>query len=372
MAVYLPIWQIIILCVALPLVAFFIGILFSSLLRKFTARLQGRTGPYYIVPKSLRPVVGASRILQPFWDIMKLMYKQTIIPATAHKKVFTAAPFFASACVIIALWFLPIIGITPFGPFEFSLIVVLYMMVAIPISVVISGATSSSPWGAMGSLREVMMVLAYEIPFLFSIFSVALMTGLITPTYGGIPILDGSLSLQDIVQFQGAHYISFFGFNVPAWFLILNPFAAVAVMMSLIGKLQIKPMDIPEAEVEIIAGAYTEYSGKLLGVYEIVKMLLLFLSITLFIDMFLGGALITVDYFGVPWFIWSGILFGVMAIILVLILSVVNASNARFRADQAFKWYMKLPLVLSLIGFAWPYIIAALGGIGINVGIILV
>lgn len=372
MAVYLPLWQIAVLCILIPVIAFFIGILSQSLIRKFTARLQGRRGPWYIVPKSLRPVIGSTRIMQPFWDIMKLMYKQTFIPSTAQRKIFVTAPFLAAASLVIAIWFIPVIGVSPFGPFEFSLIVVLYLLIAVPLSIVVSGATSSSPWGAIGSYREVTLTLAYELPFIFGVFSTAMMTGLLTPVYGGIPQLPGSLSLTDIIIFQSQHSISLFGFNVPALFLLLNPFSALAVMVSLIGKLQIKPMDIPDADVEVVSGAYTEYTGKLLGVYEIAKVLLLFISLTLFIDIFLGGALISADYFGVPSFIWSGVVFAAEIIVILFIVSILNAANARFRIDQAFTWYMKWPLALSLIGLAWPYIMVSLSAIGINVGITIV
>ncbi len=372
MAVYLPLWETVIICFTLPVAGFFLGVLFQSLIRKFTARFQGRRGPWYIVPKSLRPVVGSTRILQPFWDIMKLMYKQTLIPSTAQRKIFMSAPFVAAASLIIAIWFIPVIGVSAFGPFEFSLIVTLYLMLIVPLTIVASGAASSSPWGAIGSYREVILTLAYELPFIIGIFSTAMLTGILTPVYGGLPLIPGSLSITDIVNFQASHSISFFGFKIPAFFIILNPFAAVAILMSLIGKLKIKPMDIPDAEVEVIAGAYTEYTGKLLGVYEMAKIFLLFVSLTLFIDMYLGGALITVDYLGVPSFIWSGIVFGVEAIILILIISVVNAANARFRIDQAFTWYMKIPLALSLIGLVWPYIMVSLAGAGVNIGISIV
>ncbi|MEM2906791.1 MAG: complex I subunit 1 family protein, partial [Candidatus Odinarchaeota archaeon] len=326
MAVYLPVWQIIVSCFLLPVAAFFFGILFQSLIRKFTARFQGRRGPWYIVPKSLRPVVGSTRIMQPFWDIMKLMYKQTLIPSTAQRKIFISAPFVASISLVIAIWFIPVIGISPFGPFEFSLIVTLYLMLIVPLTIVASGAASSSPWGALGSYREVILTLAYELPFIFGIFSTAMLTGILTPVYGTLPPLPGSPSLTDIVNFQAQHSISVLGYKIPAYFLIVNPFSAIAIIMSLIGKLKIKPMDIPDAEVEVIAGSYTEYTGKLLGFYEIAKILLLFVSLTLFIDMYLGGALVTINYFGVPSFIWSGIVFGVEMIILILIVSIINAA----------------------------------------------
>ncbi|MHA1237772.1 MAG: complex I subunit 1 family protein [Candidatus Odinarchaeia archaeon] len=373
MAVYLyDLWLIILLCAVLPLIAFFVGIFFASFFRKFTAMLQSRRGPWFIVPKSLRPVVGATRIMQPFWDIMKLMYKQTLIPSVAKRKAFVIAPFFSLACLIIALWFIPIAGVTPLGPFEFGLIIVLYMFVSIPLSLVVSGTISTSPWGVLGSIREVLMTLSYELPFLFGIFSIALMYGLPNATFAGlVPLLPGSLSIWDIVRFQGTYTLNILGFKIPAFFLILNPFAAVAVISSLIGKLGIKPMDIPDAEVEVVSGAYTEYTGKLLGVYEIVKIFLFFEAITLFIDLFIGGGILWYDYFGIPSLVWNAILFTAEAVVIIFILSIIHVANPRFRSDQAFAWYMRWPLILSLIGLFWPYFLAALSTLNLPIPISL-
>lgn len=357
-------------CIVIPIVAFFGGVLCWFAIRKFTARMQARLGPLLSVPKPLRPVVGSTRILQPFWDILKLFYKESVIPATARKRLFVTMPYVALICTILVTWFIPIAGVSPFDQFSFSLLVVMYLMVVVPLAFVVGGVASSSPWGVLGSSREVKLVLAYEIPFVLGVFSVALMAGFPAASGDLLPSLPGTLSLAELVVFQTTHQLNFFGVLLPAWFIILNPFSAAAVFLSLIGKIGLKPMDISDAEVEIVAGAYTEYSGKLLGIHEMVHTFLLFITTTLFVDLFLGGGAVRVPFFGIPSLVWSIIVYAIMMVITLLVLSIVNTANPRFRIDQAFKWYLKLPLALAIIGLAWTYIFASsminVPGIGIT------
>lgn len=346
-------------CIVIPIIAFFGGVLCWFAVRKFTARMQSRLGPLLSVPKPLRPVVGSTRILQTFWDILKLFYKETIIPATARKKLFVTMPYFALICMIIATWFIPIAGVSPFDQFSFSLLVIMYLMLVIPLAFVVGGVASSSPWGVLGSAREVKLVLAYEIPFVLGVFSVALMAGFPAASGDLIPTLPGTLSLAELVVFQTTHQIDFLGILLPAWFIILNPFSTVAVFLSLIGKVGLKPMDISDAEVEIVAGAYTEYSGKLLGIHEMIRTFLLFLLVTLFVDLFLGGGVVRVAFLGIPSLVWSILVYLIESIVVLLFLSIANAANPRFRIDQAFKWYLKLPLALAMTGLAWTFLFAS-------------
>ncbi|MFX0096240.1 MAG: complex I subunit 1 family protein [Candidatus Hodarchaeota archaeon] len=346
-------------CIIIPIIAFLGGVLCWFVIRKLTARMQARLGPLLSVPKPLRPVVGSTRLLQPFWDILKLFYKETVVPATARKRLFVTMPYIALICIILATWFIPIAGVSPFDQFSFSLLVVMYLVLVIPLAFVVGGVASSSPWGVLGSSREVKLVLAYEIPFVLGVFSVALMAGFPAASGGILPSLPGTLSLAELVVFQTTHQLNFFGVALPAWFIILNPFSAIAVFLSLIGKIGLKPMDISDADVEIVAGAYTEYSGRLLGIHEMVRTFLLFLSTTLFVDLFLGGGVVRISFFGIPALVWSIIIYAIMTTVVLLFLSIANTANPRYRIDQAFKWYLKLPLALAIIGLAWTYFLAS-------------
>lgn len=367
MAVYPPIPIIIVSCIAIPLIAFVLGVLLYYEIRKLFARMQSRRGPLLLVPGPLRPLLGTSRIFQPLWDILKLLNKETTIPETANKTIFKAAPYLALVCLIITTLLIPIAGHSPFDQFEFSLVLILYLLIAVTLALVLGASGSSSPWASIGSRREVELMLAYEVPLIISIFSVALMTGLPESGLEGvIPTLPGSLSLAELVRFQNVHYIQILGFKIPALFLLLNPFAAIAALLAIAGKLHIKPFDIPEAEVELVAGPLTEYSGKLLGVWEIVKMFLIFVSTTLYIDLFLGGGIVTLLPPGLPSIIASVIVFLIEAGIVVFVYTVLHTANPRYKIEQVFRWFLKYPLVLAILGLIWAYIIAMINIPGIT------
>jgi NADH-quinone oxidoreductase subunit H len=335
MASYYPISWTIIALVLVPLVAFALSVVFAYELRKIAARLQGRRGPYFLVPKEVRSVLGVSRLLQPMYDILKLLYKESRVPTTSNKILFASAPYIALASLIATLYFVPIAGFTVFGQFEFSIVVISYLLLMIPLALTVGGSSSSSPWGAIGAQREAELTLAYEVPQILGIFALA--------------ITANTLSISSLVQFQNQ--------RIP--FIILNPFAALAVFISLMGKLQIKPFDISEAEVEIIAGPLTEYSGRLLGIFEIMKTLLTFLVPALFIDLFLGGAVMgtsTIQNSAV-----SAVLFFVEGAIIVLVAAIIHVFSPRFRVDQAFRWFTTVPLIMGIIAIVWAYAIKLLG-----------
>ncbi|MEM2227189.1 MAG: complex I subunit 1 family protein [Candidatus Bathyarchaeia archaeon] len=304
-------------------IAFLLGIIYSFFLRKVYARLQARRGPWLIVPKEARKTLGLSRILQPLYDVLKLLYKESLIPETANKKLFKSTPYIILGSTILSILFIPVAGFSILGSFKFSLIAILYLLLIPPLLLVIGGSSSSSPWGAIGAKREVELTLIYEVIQVFAVFSVA--------------IAARSLSIFEIIEFQGKH----------APFIVLNPLAAIAFMLVIIGKLKIKPFDIPDASVEVVAGPETEYSGKLLGILELSRIFFIFISITLFIDLFLGGGIHFIP----------SISFIIESLAILFLLALINAINPRYRLDQAFKWCLKYQIPISVAAVAWTYIL---------------
>ena len=132
------------------------------------------------------------------------------------------------------------------------------------------------------------------------------------------------------------------GFN-----LLYNPFAAMAVFIAILVKLHIKPFDIPEADAEIVGGLTTEYSGKLLGLLEITKVLMLFSLSALFVDLFL--------WVPVPG-LWAWVEFLAEVLLVGGAIGLVNALFARFRIDQATKWLFRFSTLLSLTAVAFALI----------------
>ena len=295
-----------------PIIAFVVGIILAFNLRKIFARVQSRRGPLLWMPGGWRDI-NHSKLLQPLYDILKLFSKQTIIPHTSTV-LFILGPIFALICALTVTLFVPVAG-NAFD-YSFSIVVIFYLLIFVTLFIIMGGISSASLFSAIGSVREVELMLANEIPFILGIFALV--------------IAHGTLSVQGIM-----------GPNI-----LTNPLAAIAVFIAILVKLHIKPFDIPEAESEIIGGMTTEYSGKLLGVLEIVKLIMLFSLSALYVDMFL-------------WIPFTGLMAWVVFIIGILLvggaIGMVNALFARFRIDQATRWLFRVSMLISLLAVGWAF-----------------
>lgn len=307
------------LVIGIPVVvgfAFLMGVLYDYEIRKLFARMQSRRGPLFIVPRDLRGGLGTTRVFQTLYDILKLFSKrQTFRPSSS--RYFVAAPFVALGCMVLATLLLDIGGISVFGDYDFSVVVMSYLLFTVPLSLITGGASSASPFGALSVRREIELMLSYEVAFVIGIFSAAL--------------LANSLSIARVAAYQAN--------TLP--FLLINPFAAAAVFFAIVGKLHLKPFDTTEAEAEIVSGYFTEYSSRLLGTFLAARMLLIFVLVTLFIDLFVFIPVVPL------------LLYFVEGFLFVLALTLVHTVMPRYRIDQAVSWFTRIPLVLALIGLVW-------------------
>ena len=298
--------------------------------RKLYARMQSRFGPLLVMYRELRETLGSSRILQPLYDVAKLWGKKTLIPESSRKTLFKVSPILSLLATSVIILLIPVCGLTVLGCLGFSLIALTYLLAAISLFWIVGGAASSSPWGAIGVRREAELFLGYEVPMITSLFSVA--------------VLARSMSLCEILNFQKSF--------LPA--ILLNPLAAFAMFFAILGKLHLKPFDIPDAEVEIVAGPFTEYSGKLLSVIYFTRMLLFYLLPTVFVDAFLSGGLF---FTGVLYPLNIPVYLG-LCFLLVFLLSTVHAAMPRYRIDQGFKFYLK---------YIWP---TAFAGLALSIALV--
>lgn len=296
-----------------PIIAIAVGIILAFNIRKIFARVQSRRGPLLWMPGRWHDI-NHSKLLQPLYDILKLFSKQTIIPHTATA-LFIMSPIFALICAICVTFFVPVAGHA--FDYSFSLVVIFYLLIFVILFVITGGISSASLFAAMGGVREVELMLANEVPFILGTFALA--------------ISYDTLSVQKMM-----------GFN-----LITNPLAAIAVFIAILVKLHIKPFDIPDAESEIVGGLTTEYSGKLLGTLEIVKLVMLFTLSALFVDLFL-------------WVPSTGLMSWVVFIVGILLVGAaigfVNALFARFRIDQATGWLFRVSTLISLLAVGWAIV----------------
>ena len=131
-----------------------IGLLASWFDRKLTARIQYRVGP---------------PLLQPLYDILKLLGKETLIPIGSTNLPFLFAPLIGLVSVMIVSTILWASNLNPQESFLGDVIVVIYLLLVPSICIVIGGFSSGNPLASLGASREMKLILSYELPFILAI-----------------------------------------------------------------------------------------------------------------------------------------------------------------------------------------------------------
>jgi formate hydrogenlyase subunit 4 len=289
------------------LFALALGLMLKGLDRRVAARLQGRVGP---------------PLAQPFYDLVKLGRKRTMVPDIASAPVFLGAPLIGAVTMLLAAALVPIPGVYAPSPLLGDLLVLLYLLAVPAVVLMIGGSASGSPFGAIGFSREMALMIAYEGPLVLVVAAVALRTG--------------SFSLTDIVAYQQAH--GAFLFDPVMW-----P-ALIAFLAFYPANLGIVPFDIPEAETEVLEGPLLEYSGPALGLFKVMSALkavvVLGLGVALFFPTAPDGA--------------AGLVVHLAKLTLMMLVGVtfLRVSMGRMRIDQAFAFFLKWPLALSIASVA--------------------
>jgi NADH-quinone oxidoreductase subunit H len=305
----------------LPGFLFTLGFAFFAewLDRKSYARLQRRVGPPF---------------LQPFADFVKLCAKEDVVPEKADEGMFTAVPIVALASVLCAALYIPVVAASSLLSFEGDLIMVLYLMTIPSLAMFLAGWHSGNQFGQVGAMRCATQLFSYEVPFFLALLAPALIAG--TWNMGGI--------------------VTFYADNPLAFAVTLLGFFIAVIALQ--GKLERLPFDIPDAETEIVGGPLTEYSGRRLAIFRLLRDAELVVGAGLVAAVFLGGPLcpfisietITPDY--LAWII-GFVMFMVKTLIVLMMLIVMKAIVARIRIDQmvavSYKWLIQLGVVQILI-----------------------
>lgn len=270
------------------------GILFEYIDRKVYARLQNRIGPPWY---------------QPLADLLKLLGKETIIPAEANKGMFQTLPVVSLAAVAVAFVYVPVFGNSSIASFEGDLIIILYFLTIPTICAFLAGWYSRGVFATIGSVRTLTQMFAYEVP---------LFMALLAPS-----LIAGTWSVAGMVDFYSAHPL-YILINIPAFFVVL---------ISGQGKLERAPFDSPEAETEIVSGTLVEYSGKLLAIFKVSISCELVLVSSLISAIFLPfmTGIVIVDF----------MLFLAKTIGVLLFLVLMRSAMARLRLDQMVSFYWK-------------------------------
>jgi NADH-quinone oxidoreductase subunit H len=283
--------------------------------RKVYARIQRRVGPPF---------------LQPFADFIKLAAKEDIVPEKADSFMFTAAPIFALAAIFAAFLYIPIVAPSGLHSFNGDLVVVLYLLTIPTLAMFLGGWYSGNVFGQRGGMRVASLLFSYEIPFFLALLSPAL--------------VEGTWRMADIVSFQTLH---------PA-VLVVTLLGFFIAVISLQGKLERLPFDIPEAETEIVAGPLVEYSGRRLALLRLARDAEMVVGAGLIATVFLDGPmpLLATNPPYLSWMLGAGV-FLIKTLFVIFLLILIKSAVARIRTDQmislAYKWLIPLALVQMLI-----------------------
>ena len=281
--------------------------------RRVFALIQVRVGPNR---------VGPSGLLQPIADGIKLMFKETIIPAQADKVIYVLAPAVTLIPALAAF------AVVPFGDSVTVLgqkvdlvvadvnvgILYIFAMAGIGVYGIVLGSwASNSKYPLIGGLRSAAQLISYELSLGMSLL--------------GVVMISGTLSLKGIVEAQA---------GMP--YIVLQPLGFLLFVICMLAETNRAPFDLPEAESELTGGFHTEYSSMHFAVYSIAEYCSMITLSAVGATFFLGG--------------WRGPLLPPVLWFLIKVLAFMfffmwlRASTPRLRYDQlmGFGWKVLLPL----------------------------
>jgi NADH-quinone oxidoreductase subunit H len=289
--------------------------------RRVIGFMQLRKGPN---------VVGPFGLFQPFADALKLMAKETILPAGANKVVFLFAPMLTFILAIVA-W-----AVIPFGE---GLVIadinvgILYLFAISSLGVygvIMAGWASNSKYAFLGALRSAAQMVSYEVSMGLVIINVLLCVG--------------SLNLSAIVEAQR-----------DMWFALPLLPMFVVFFISTLAETNRAPFDLPEGESELVAGYFVEYSSMSFALFFLGEYANMILMSGMTVVLFMGGWLPPFDIF--PLNVIPGPIWFILKIMLVLFVFLwVRATTPRYRYDQLMRLGWKIFLPFSLL-----YVVATAG-----------
>jgi len=285
--------------------------------RKVIAAIQLRKGPN---------VVGPFGLLQPFADGLKLLLKETIIPAGANRGVFIIAPIITFLLSLVA-W-----AVIPFNP---GVVVadinvgILYLFAISSLGVygiIMAGWASNSKYAFLGALRSAAQMVSYEVSIGFVMITVLLCVG--------------SLNLSQIVLAQKGGFWHWYWLPLFPMFIIF--------FVSALAETNRSPFDLPEGESEIVAGYFVEYSAMAFALFFLGEYSAMILMSGMTSILFLGGWMSPFDFAPFTW-VPGPVWFGAKIAFCLFVFLWVRATLPRYRYDQLMRLGWKVFLPFSLI-----------------------
>ncbi|HXY13340.1 MAG TPA: complex I subunit 1 family protein [Terriglobales bacterium] len=282
----------------------------QGVLRKITARIQSRQGP---------------PVLQPYFDLLKLLGKEDI-ESGEYPAMQRFAAYLSLAVVLTVACFVPMGFAVPMSGAG-DVILLIYLLTLSGTCTLLAGLAAGSTYSLLGISREMMTMITLE-----PLLAVALIVGAVhTNSFRLDSVLSGSAYTAAGIPLSGLLMLA-------------------VMLLSFQAFVQRVPFDISEAETELMEGPLMEYSGPKLALFKYAQMAKLIIYSALFTALFApwGSRLV----FPICW-----VLFWAKVFVLVLLVTLVAATHARYRIDQAIRLFAGLicvsfiALILASYGF---------------------
>ena len=282
--------------------------------RRVIGFMQLRKGPN---------VVGPFGMFQPFADALKLMAKETILPAGADKIVFMIAPILTFVLAIVAWAVIPFNAGLVLADINVGILYLFAISSLGVYGVIMAGWASNSKYAFLGALRSAAQMVSYEVSMGLVIITVLLCVG--------------SLNLSHIIEAQR-----------DMWFAIPLFPMFIVFFISTLAETNRAPFDLPEGESELVAGYFVEYSSMSFALFFLGEYANMILMSAMTALLFLGGWLPPFDFAPFTWI--PGPIWFILKIVAILFVFLwVRATTPRYRYDQLMRLGWKVFLPFSLI-----------------------
>jgi len=287
--------------------------------RRVVAFIQSRLGPNRVGPFGL---------LQPIADAVKLLFKESFLPAdSSNKFLFSIAPILSFVPAVLSIAVIPVGNSVTIAGQQVNLIIsdlnigllFIFAMGSLGVyGVVLAGWASNSKYSLLGGLRAAAQMISYEIGLGLSVV--------------GVLMIAQTFSLAEIVRQQSG--------SIADWYFFKQPVAFFLFIICAIAESNRLPFDLPEAESELVAGYHTEYAGMRFSVFflgEYAHMLIVSMFAS---SLFFGG--------------WAGpflppaVWFFVKTVAFMFLYVWLRGTLPRMRYDQLMRlgWLVIFPLAL--------------------------
>jgi NADH-quinone oxidoreductase subunit H len=265
--------------------------------RKAVALMQGRIGPPF---------------MQPFFDFVKLLGKETPARTGIGGMLMRAWPLIAVSAAAGAVGLLPVLPGS--GGFQGDLILLLALLELPSMCIIAAGFSSRSIFGEIGSAREAVLSVAYNIVFLLAIVSIA--------------ASQHTFRLEALAALPATP---------------LRWLGIVALLVCLPAKLHLNPFSLPNAEQEIYSGPMVEYAGPELAMWELSHGLEWVAATGLV-------ATLIAPQIALWWL--AALVFVVLSFFIVLMLSALAAATARLAIDTTVRFYWQCTLIFAVLAIS--------------------